>query len=290
MAGSDDGLVLGIHSAVNPGTEGSFNELVDGHAWISVTRNGRTQVYGLWPDEHPAVPDNGEATDIRAGLEAGHPATASRYYRLTPEQAATLEARLRDDVEWGYGNTCASWASDTVHAVTGERVQGAELLGLTDTPRRLIESIRELERQRATTQADPLRADELPARSSSFGAVDHGNLDGPDLSLHARAQAAVQAAGLGDPDGNLAASLALLARRSDMRIDAVVAGTTGNVFIVQDDGIPEANRRAHMPLDAARQRPAAEALAELRVATQGLAADRREPAQAQEQLAPRLAV
>ena len=45
-----DRVVLGIHSHVDPNTEGSFNQFVDGHAWISVTRNGQTETYGLWPD------------------------------------------------------------------------------------------------------------------------------------------------------------------------------------------------------------------------------------------------
>ena len=32
--------------------------VVDGHSWISVTRDGSTQYFGLWPDGHPDVPDN----------------------------------------------------------------------------------------------------------------------------------------------------------------------------------------------------------------------------------------
>ena len=58
---TQDKIVLGIHSRVDPNTEGYFNEFIDGHAWISVTRNGRTETYGLWPDDHPNpnVKDNG---------------------------------------------------------------------------------------------------------------------------------------------------------------------------------------------------------------------------------------
>lgn len=43
----DDRVVPGIHSHVDPRTEGSFNRFIDGHAWISVTRNDRTETYGL---------------------------------------------------------------------------------------------------------------------------------------------------------------------------------------------------------------------------------------------------
>ena len=82
---------LGIHSTVDPRTEGSFNQLVDGHAWITVTRNGQTKHYGLWPDAHSRVQDNGPGTDIREGMEALLRPTASRYYALTPEQERRLD-------------------------------------------------------------------------------------------------------------------------------------------------------------------------------------------------------
>lgn len=42
-----DKVVLGIHSHVDPNTQGSFNQFVDGHAWISVTRNGQTTIRAL---------------------------------------------------------------------------------------------------------------------------------------------------------------------------------------------------------------------------------------------------
>lgn len=45
---------LGIHSNAGP-SEG----LTDGHAWISLTENGKTTLYGLWPDFHPLATDNG---------------------------------------------------------------------------------------------------------------------------------------------------------------------------------------------------------------------------------------
>jgi len=56
---------LGIHSNV----AGGKNEFASGHAWLTVTTNGVTKAYGLWPDNHPRSIDNGDGTDIRIGLE-----------------------------------------------------------------------------------------------------------------------------------------------------------------------------------------------------------------------------
>lgn len=77
-----DNAVLGIHSQIHPDTQGSFQQFVDGHAWISVSHGGETRHYGLWPDGHREVPDNGDETDIREGIEAGSIPSASRYFEL----------------------------------------------------------------------------------------------------------------------------------------------------------------------------------------------------------------
>ena len=151
--------MLGIHSTINPGTGGSFKQLMDGHAWISMTRGGETQLYGLWPDRHPNVPDNGLDSDIRVGVEAGAAATASRYDQITPQQAAELETRQTKNVKWASSNSCASWAGDIVRAVTGHRLQSSDLFGLSDPPRRLVSSIDALEQQRDTSPENPLRPD-----------------------------------------------------------------------------------------------------------------------------------
>lgn len=171
----DDKVVLGVHSHVSANTEGSSNEFIDGHAWISVTRGGRTEVFGLWPDNHPNVDDNGRGTDIRAGLEAGYPATASRYFELGGEQTRRLESLLSENVTWRYTNTCASWASETVERVTGQRVKADDVLGF-ETPRKLIESIRELEREHPTSLDVPQPANATPRSSGSHGRV---SVDGP---------------------------------------------------------------------------------------------------------------
>lgn len=266
---SDDRVILGIHSQVGGNYEGNsaqrgLQELTDGHAWISVTRNGQTQVYGLWPDDHPRFAGQDSAgSDIRTGVETGpgFRPNASRYYELTPEQVRTLEARIAGNETWAYSNTCASWASDTVHAVTGQRVQGSELLGFTDTPRKLIESINELERQRDTTPTNPLRPDEI-RRSSSFGALTPDDLPHAERTLYANAEHAV-ARDLPGAGPNVAANLAVLAHQNGMGIDHVVPGTQGNVFIVQGALDDPAHRRAVMPLQQAEGREAGMAVAQL---------------------------
>ena len=71
-------VVLGIHSNV----VGSASYTA-GHAWITVTRNGLTKYYGLWPDEHPLTLDNGPGWDMRTGMERNSKPKASRYYKLS---------------------------------------------------------------------------------------------------------------------------------------------------------------------------------------------------------------
>lgn len=178
-------VTLGIHSNVDPAGPTS---LTDGHAWISVNRDGVVSTYGLWPDDHPMIRgmglSNDGGSDIRRNLEAGQPASASRYYALTPEQAQNLERELKGSVHWGYTNTCASWAGDVSRRVTGERLDTSEVLGITDTPRQLSESIREKEKLQPTAPATPLPTGDVKHRSSS-SLADAGAA--PDLSQHALA-------------------------------------------------------------------------------------------------------
>ena len=114
-----DKIILGVHSNVSADGSG-LDGYVDGHAWLTITINGKTQAYGLWPDEHPRVTDNGDKSDIRIGMEIGAKADASRYYELTSEEYAKFEEKLQENVKWTYTNTCASWASETASEITGE--------------------------------------------------------------------------------------------------------------------------------------------------------------------------
>lgn len=165
----DDKIILGIHSNVDPQTNPS---LIDGHAWLTVTRNGQTQTYGLWPDNHQLVQDrklsNGDASDIRTGMEAKLRPAESRYYELTPQQYEKLQGELRQNVHWGYTNTCASWASGVASKVTGEKIDASELLGATDTPRELSKSIEALEQQHKTSKEQPTKHEPAEHHSSSL--------------------------------------------------------------------------------------------------------------------------
>ena len=292
----NDRVVVGLHSTVNPDTQGSFNQFVDGHAWISVTSNGRTQYYGLWPDNHPDVPDNGAASDIRVGREANYPASASRYYELTPEQATRLQSEVQQNVTWGYTNTCASWASETVSRVTGQRIEATELLSI-ETPRQLIEEIRRLERQHPTSAADPITPGELPRnRSSSFGSVD-GSLIAPGQpfhGLHAQSLAAVQRLHEGtgrtaDESSRMAHSATLLAAENGFtRIDHVVLSQANsnfpageNLFVVQGALDDPTHQRVRMRTELALATPVSETLQQLETVQQFRAqhiAAQREPA------------
>ena len=62
-------FIMGIHSNV----AGDGAALSAGHAWVTITQKGKTTFYGLWPDAHPRTVDNGDASDIRIGLEVGRP-------------------------------------------------------------------------------------------------------------------------------------------------------------------------------------------------------------------------
>jgi len=146
-------IILGIHSNV-PSSAG----FTDGHAWLSVSRDGVVTNYGLWPDDHPRIVAMGlsdpKKSDIRTGMEDGQASESVRYYKLTIKQAATLERKLRENVSWGYTNTCASWASETLNAVTGENVNANDTLGF-ETPRHVTKSVEALEKIRPTSTRNP---------------------------------------------------------------------------------------------------------------------------------------
>lgn len=154
-------MILGVHSNV----AGSKNDFTAGHAWLTITHNGATTFYGLWPDSHPNVVDNGDKSDIRIGMEASDKAVASRYYRLTDAQAKNFNALMQSNVTWRYTQTCASWASDVVADVIGEDVDADDNLGF-ETPRELGESILLLESKSPTTISSPRPVPNNPATST----------------------------------------------------------------------------------------------------------------------------
>ncbi|WP_081419402.1 hypothetical protein [Xanthomonas cannabis] len=143
-------VVLGIHS------NGGQGGLTDGHAWITVKRgDSPTEYYGLWPDNHPMVKDNGGGTDIRSGEEERQRSDADRYYELSPAQTKVLDQALRENVTWELNNNCSSWASETVSRVTGKQIDAGTWLPTVETPNALIDTIRELESRHPTSPSTP---------------------------------------------------------------------------------------------------------------------------------------
>lgn len=143
-------VVLGIHSNVL----GNAN-YTGGHAWITVTRNGITKYYGLWPDGHPATPNNGPGWDIRTGMERNSKPKANRYYKLSAEQTKVLDQLLLRNITWGYTNNCSSWAHDIIWKVVHEDVDADDYLWFSESPRELGRNIRLLEAKDPTIQYKP---------------------------------------------------------------------------------------------------------------------------------------
>lgn len=169
MSGSNgnDRVVLGIHTNAEPNSN-AWSVDTEGHAWISVTRNGTTQAYGLWPNEHPrfATEAHHPETNIRKGIENRFPATESRYYELDQKQAAELDKALGEKVTWGYVNNCSNWATKTTERVTGEHIHARDNYGIR-TPGDLANGIQALEKTQPTAVNQPTHHVAEP--SSSFG-------------------------------------------------------------------------------------------------------------------------
>ncbi|UPG89750.1 hypothetical protein L2Y96_20540 [Luteibacter aegosomaticola] len=163
----DDKVVLGIHTNAEPNTN-AWSVDTEGHAWISVTRNGTTQAYGLWPNDHPRFANEAQhpETNIRQGIENRFPATESRYYQLDQKQVAELDKALGEKVTWGYLNNCSNWATNTTERVTGEHIHARDNYGIR-TPGDLANGIKALEKEHATAVNQPTRHVAEP--SSSFG-------------------------------------------------------------------------------------------------------------------------
>jgi RHS repeat-associated protein len=124
--------------------------LTDGHSNLVRFNSdtNTTTTYGLWPDGHPDIVGaglaNGSASDVRTNFPNDNPAYYSLKFgvELTPAQVARLDAAVARPAGWGYTNTCATWAGATFTEVTGVKVPSSELAGITDTPRRLGDSIK----------------------------------------------------------------------------------------------------------------------------------------------------
>ncbi len=293
LGSTADKVILGIHGYIDANTQerGDFSQqLTDGHAWLTVTRNGKTEYYGLWPDDHPTRNiDNGPGSDIRVGLEKGITPTASRYYQLDAEQVKLLDAALKQNVTWRYTNTCASWASETTERTTGQDVDADEFLGV-ETPRELVESIRALEAKQATSLEHPL-APLGKTRSSSLGQLydTPGGLapqtelalllDDPAHPDHALFQHALQGVHALDaqhgrvPDVHshqLAGALAAHARQAGMTgVDHVLGNQDGSRMVAIQGALDDpAQRRVDIATLPAMEQTLARSTEQMAVAVQ----------------------
>lgn len=284
-----DGVILGVHSNVRMGqTDPETGEPYGfdaGHAWISVTRDGKTTNHGLWPDAHPSVDDNGSGSDIRTGMEDGDTPAASRYYRLNGEQAGKLESLLKANETWGYTNNCSSWARDTVDAVTRVRLNADDPGVLwTETPRQLGDSIHRLEEKSRTSPENP---DALPPEkaSSTLGArVDLSDTSKQllqDSELHVRRLAEQHGLPWDQGLDNTVAAVAHQAREDGLSgITHLKVGDGGIRFAQADryglkEGAVDARTAANTP---ALDSKAALAMVDARIAP-ALVAETREAAQ-----------
>lgn len=116
---------LGIHSS-EPANNCKNDCTNWGHAWVSLTEDGKTTYYGLWPDKHDEVKKrglaNGNGSDIRTGIESGFGENV-RFYLITQAQKTRfLEFLKRNLTYTWYSYNCASFASDIVFETVGERV------------------------------------------------------------------------------------------------------------------------------------------------------------------------
>lgn len=156
--------VLGIHSGVGPNAG-----FTDGHAWVSITDYSSglpdTTTYGLWPDAHPNVPDNGSGSDVREGMEPSI-GLHNRYYLLSPSQFNAFDTFIISHATWGYTYTCANWAEDAYFAGTSETVDSSDLV-FFGTPRKISASIIQLEADHPTTSDIPFDGGEEAEGSSS---------------------------------------------------------------------------------------------------------------------------
>jgi RHS repeat-associated protein len=128
---------LAIHSNTEP--TASFDA---GHAWISYQKVYHTkQTFGLWPDSHLNVANNGSGSDVRLNIELNWSANYSYYKNISDAEETLLFSILNQNHTWRYTNTCASFASETFFDVTGI---DADDWGGFETPREISSSIQDI--------------------------------------------------------------------------------------------------------------------------------------------------
>lgn len=176
--------VLGVHSNADPNTSfaveaaKAYLGIRDGlgHGWISVTSyssgSPQSNYFGLWPDGHPSVVNNGPASDVRFNIETG-PGAHNRYYLLCPSDVAKLNSFISKSATWSYNYTCANWAQDAVQAAMSELVSSIDTFGY-GTPRELAENIDALESSKPSLVDVPFGAGEEPDGKPAGGSSSWG--------------------------------------------------------------------------------------------------------------------
>jgi hypothetical protein len=146
-----DKPIIGIHSNADPS-----NGIDSGHAWISLTQNGITHLYGLWPDFNPKVENNGNKTDIRVDIETGF-GKYSRFLPIDEDQLNRLKYKLGQNKTWTATYNCSSWAQEVYKYVTNESISADEFFNGSplETPRKLSEGIMKLESTYPTSNFKP---------------------------------------------------------------------------------------------------------------------------------------
>ncbi|WP_036292015.1 hypothetical protein [Methylosinus sp. PW1] len=173
--------VIGVHAGHNA-KEGDYRpagavDLTWGHAWLSMHyTNGRSNTIGLWQVQTNGFPrhvvrDPGnilhnsgitdkfaEKFEVEFDLERRlhYVANASRYYGLYKGQQSRAVMALGKFTGWRLTHNCATWATEKLHDIFGVDLKTAEVLGLTNTPRALANSLRALEAKRATSVGNPV--------------------------------------------------------------------------------------------------------------------------------------
>lgn len=137
---SPSGHIISIRSNVS--SNAAFG---DGHVWINDRGpNGLDTTYGLWPDSHPFVEDNGPGTDVRENMEKklgyNDKYIAQMSSKLNDLQYQNFIHFVNTKDSWGYTHTCADWARDAYEAGTGIRLDVDDYFGI-ETPRELSRSL-----------------------------------------------------------------------------------------------------------------------------------------------------
>lgn len=124
----EEKAILGIHSSEPPND--CKNDCKGwGHAWISLTENGKTNYYGLWPDWHSTVKQlglsNGAGSDVRTNIENGSGAV-NRYYVISKDEVKRFNNLVSQNLEYSiFTYNCSSFAANVAFQTVGERLSNS---------------------------------------------------------------------------------------------------------------------------------------------------------------------